>query len=43
MSDFNHYFYKDIFEQFSLGLNGIYGMKYKKYTEIRNEKWWDFN
>ena len=43
MNDFNQYFYKDIFEQFSPGLKEIYDMKYKKYIEIRNEKWADFN
>ena len=37
MNDFNQYFYKDIFEQFSSGLKEIYDMKYKKYIEIRND------
>ena len=37
MNDFNKYFYKDIFEQFSSSLKELYEMKYKKYIEIRNE------
>ena len=37
MNDFNLFFYKEIFEQFSSGLKDLYEMKYKKYIEIRNE------
>ena len=37
MNDFNHFFYKEIFEQFSSGLKELYEQKYKKYIEIRNE------
>ena len=37
LNDFNKFFYKDIFEQFSLDLQELYEMKYKKYIEVRNE------
>ena len=37
MNDFNHFFYKEIFEQFSSELKELYEQKYKKYIEIRNE------
>jgi len=37
MNDFNLFFYKEIFEQFSSELKELYEMKYKKYIEIRNE------
>jgi hypothetical protein len=37
MKEFNLFFYKDIFEQFSSSLLELYEMKYKKYIEIRNE------
>ena len=35
--DFNQFFYKEIFEQFSSDLKELYEQKYKKYIEIRNE------
>ena len=35
--DFNQFFYKEIFEQFSSHLKELYEQKYKKYIEIRNE------
>ena len=37
MKEFNLFFYKEIFEQFSSSLLELYEMKYKKYIEIRNE------
>ena len=37
INDFNQFFYKEIFEQFSSGLKELYNMKYNKYIEIRNE------
>ena len=37
MKEFNLFFYKDIFEQFSSSLLELYELKYKKYIEIRNE------
>ena len=37
MKDFNEFFYKDIFDQFSSGLKELYELKYNKYIEIRNE------
>ena len=37
MNDFNEFYYKEIFEQFSSQLRELYELKYKKYIEIRNE------
>ena len=37
MKEFNLFFYKDIFEQFSSSLLELYELKFKKYIEIRNE------
>ena len=37
MDEFNHYYYKDIFEQFASKLKEIYDQKYTKYIEVSVE------
>jgi hypothetical protein len=37
ITQFNNFFFKDIFEQFALNLKEIYDNKYKKYIDVRLE------
>ena len=37
MNEFNNFYYKDIFDQFSSSLKEIYDSKYKKYIDISVE------